>query len=217
MKPFEPLDSVAVPMLRANLDTDQILPARYLQKPRADDFGAYLFRDLRLRKDGSPDPQFILNQAPYRGARIMVGRQNFACGSSREHAVWALHDYGFRAVIAPSFGDIFSSNALKNGLLPIVLPADVVDSLLETIVARPGTRVKIDLAAQTVVVSNGTAHPFAIDPFAKHCLIHGLDELDYTLSQMQQIVAFERRYDSAPAAIECPPPGSSAQKHRRAE
>lgn len=195
MKPFEPLDSIAVPILQANLDTDQILPARYLQKPRSDNFGDYLFRDLRLRKDGSEVPNFVLNRPPYRDGRIMVGRRNFGCGSSREHAVWALHDYGFRAVIAPSFGDIFSSNALKNGLLPIALPATVVDGLLEAIAAEQGAHVKIDLAAQTVVAPDGTTHAFAIDPFAKHCLINGLDELDYTLSQMQKIVEFERQHD----------------------
>ncbi|HEX6979713.1 MAG TPA: 3-isopropylmalate dehydratase small subunit [Alphaproteobacteria bacterium] len=194
MKPFEPLDSVAVPIMRANVDTDQILPARYLQKPRSDDFGAYLFRDLRFRKDGSEVPDFVLNQEPYRHGRILVAERNFGCGSSREHAVWALYDYGFRAVIAPSFGDIFHSNALKNGLLPIVLPDATVAALLKTISARPGSRVKVDLATQTVVAPDGTTHSFTIDPFAKHCLMHGLDELDYTLTEMQRIIEFERRY-----------------------
>ncbi len=197
MKPFETLDSVAVPIQQVNLDTDQILPARYLQKPRSDDFGQYLFRDLRLRKDGSEEPRFVLNRPPYRHGRIMVGRSNFGCGSSREHAVWALYDYGFRAVIAPSFGDIFFSNALKNGLLPIKLPVEVVDTLLGQVAAEQGARIKVDLAAQTVVAPDGAVHGFAIDPFAKHCLINGLDELDYTLSQMQHIVEFERRQDAA--------------------
>jgi 3-isopropylmalate/(R)-2-methylmalate dehydratase small subunit len=195
MKPFEALDSVAVPILQANLDTDQILPARYLQKPRSDDFGQYLFRDLRLRKDGAEVPEFVLNRPPYRHGRVMVGRRNFGCGSSREHAVWALYDYGFRAVIAPSFGDIFFSNALKNGLLPIRLPVETVDKLLDQIAAEQGAQVKVDLVAQTVVGPDGTTHPFAIDPFAKHCLINGIDELDYTLSQMQRIVEFERQND----------------------
>jgi len=197
MKPFEPLDSIAVPILQANLDTDQILPARYLQKPRSDNFGDYLFRDLRLRKDGTEIPGFVLNRPPYRQGKIMVGRQNFGCGSSREHAVWALYDHGIRAVIAPSFGDIFHSNALKNGLLPIRLPVEVVDNLLGQIAAEQGAQVKVDLAAQTVTAPDGTTHHFAIDPFAKHCLINGIDELDYTLSQMQHIVEFERRQDAA--------------------
>jgi 3-isopropylmalate/(R)-2-methylmalate dehydratase small subunit len=199
MKPFEPLDSVAVPLQQVNVDTDQILPARYLQKPRANDFGAFLFRDVRARPRGSNEPPFVLDEEPYRNGKILVARRNFGCGSSREHAVWALYDHGFRAVIAPSFGDIFASNALKNGLLPIVLPEPAVDALLAALVAKPGSRMKVDLVSQTVVGPDGTAHTFAIDPFAKHCLINGLDEIDYTLSQVQQIVEFERRYDG-PAA-----------------
>jgi len=196
MKPFEFLDCAAVPFPQANVDTDQILPARYLQKPRSDDFGAYLFRDLRLRKDGSLEPGFVLDQAPYRDARILVAQRNFGCGSSREHAVWALYDHGFRAVIAPSFGDIFASNALKNGLLPVVLPEAAVAELLQSLEAKPGTRVKVDLVTQTVVASNSVTHEFPVDPFAKHCLINGLDELDYTLSQVQQVVEFERRREA---------------------
>ncbi|HEX2117324.1 MAG TPA: 3-isopropylmalate dehydratase small subunit [Alphaproteobacteria bacterium] len=196
MKPFEALDSVAVPLAQSNVDTDQILPARYLQKPRADDFGAYLFRDLRARMRGSNEPPFVLDQDPYRNGRILVAQRNFGCGSSREHAVWALYDHGFRAVIAPSFGDIFASNALKNGLLPIVLPEAAVAALLKILRATPGARVIVDLATQTVVAPGGTVHEFSVDPFAKHCLMNGLDELDYTLSQVQQIVDFERRYNA---------------------
>lgn len=195
MKPFESLDSVAVPVPQVNIDTDQILPARYLQKPRSDDFGAYLFHDLRARKPGSNEPPFVLDQEPYGGGRILVAQRNFGCGSSREHAVWALYDHGFRAVIAPSFGDIFANNALKNGLLPVVLPAQAISDLLQALTARPGSRVKVDLAAQIVVTPDGTTHGFAVDPFAKHCLINGLDELDYTLTQAQHIVEFERQHD----------------------
>jgi 3-isopropylmalate/(R)-2-methylmalate dehydratase small subunit len=195
MTPFKPLDCTAVPMAQANVDTDQILPARYLQKPRSDDFGAYLFRDVRARKPGSNAPLFVLDQEPYRDGKVLVAQRNFGCGSSREHAVWALYDHGFRAVIAPSFGDIFASNALKNGLLPIVLPADTVAALLTALAAEPGGHVKVDLAAQNVMAPDGTTHSFAIDPFAKHCLLNGLDEVDYTLSQMAQIVAFERTHD----------------------
>jgi 3-isopropylmalate/(R)-2-methylmalate dehydratase small subunit len=206
MKPFEALDCAAVPLAQPNVDTDQILPARYLQKPRANDFGEYLFRDLRARMRGSNEPPFVIDREAYSGARILIAQRNFGCGSSREHAVWALYDYGFRAVIAPSFGDIFSSNALKNGLLPIVLPDAVIIELLKAVSDRPGSHVKVDLAAQTVVAPDGVAHEFAVDPFAKHCLINGLDELDYTLSQMQRIVEFERRYGDAPPA--------SAGRHR---
>src|SRR5690606_25124759 len=131
MEPFPRLDAAILPIARSNVDTDQVIPARYLQKPRSDDFGQFLFRDLRFDKEGKEDPDFLLNQQAYREARIVVAQDNFGCGSSREHAVWALHDYGFRAVIAPSFGDIFFSNALKNGLLPVVLPSPVVARLLE--------------------------------------------------------------------------------------
>jgi 3-isopropylmalate/(R)-2-methylmalate dehydratase small subunit len=197
LKPFERLDTLAVPVARPNVDTDQIIPGRYLQKPRANDFGAYLFRDLRFRKDGSEEPGFVLNQPAYRGGRIVVAERNFACGSSREHAVWALYDYGFRAVVAPSFGDIFFSNALKNGLLPIVLPEAVVAGMLDAAQSAPGSRVVVDLPAQTVTGPDGTAHGFDIDPFSKHCLLNGLDELDYTLSLADRIAAFERRFEGA--------------------
>jgi 3-isopropylmalate/(R)-2-methylmalate dehydratase small subunit len=193
MRTFERLLAVALPVAQPNFDTDQILPARYLQKPRANDFGECLFRDLRYRKDGSEDPGFLLNHAAYREARILVAERNFACGSSREHAVWALNDYGFRAVIAPSFGDIFLSNALKNGLLPVALPADVVQAMLAALVATPGSRIGVDLDAQIVTGPDGSVHAFAIDPFSKHCLLCGLDELDYTLTRLGDIEAFERR------------------------
>ncbi len=195
MKKFEALHSAAVPIQQPNVDTDQILPARYLQKPRSDNFGDYLFRDVRARRRGSNEMPFVLDQEAYRDGRILVAQRNFGCGSSREHAVWALYDHGIRAVIAPSFGDIFFSNALKNGLLPIVLPAATVAALQDAIVARPGSQMKVDLVAQIVVAPDGTTHEFAIDPFAKHCMLNGLDEVDYTLSQMQTIVAFERGHD----------------------
>ncbi len=193
MKRFERVLAVALPVAQPNFDTDQILPARYLQKPRANDFGAYLFRDLRFRSDGSEVPDFPLNQPAYRDARIVVAEANFACGSSREHAVWALGDHGFRAVIAPSFGDIFLSNALKNGLLPVVLPSDVVAPMLRALLAQPGSRVAVDLEAQTVTGPDRSVHAFAIDPFSKRCLLQGQDELDYTLDQLGHIEAFERR------------------------
>lgn len=195
MEPFTHLEAVAVPIARPNCDTDQILPARYLQKPRAADFGQFLFRDLRYRKDGSEEPGFVLNQPAYRAARIVVGERNFACGSSREHAVWALYDYGVRVVIAPSFGDIFAANAVKNGLLPIMLPLSVVAGILETLRAAPGSRMAVDLEAQTVRGPEGTTHPFAIDAFPKSCLLNGTDELGYTLSLAEKIAHFERRYE----------------------
>jgi len=197
LQPFQSLDAVAVPIAQPNLDTDQIIPARYLQKPRSNNFGEYLFRDLRFRGDGSEEPAFVLNQPAYRHARIVVAERNFGCGSSREHAVWALYDYGVRAVIAPSFGDIFSSNALKNGLLPIVLPGPVVAAMLGAVLMAPGSRIKVDLVAQIVMAPDGTEHSFDIAPFARHCLLNGLDELDYTLSLLDQIAEFEQRFDAA--------------------
>jgi 3-isopropylmalate/(R)-2-methylmalate dehydratase small subunit len=197
LKPFERLDAIAVPIDRPNVDTDQILPARYLQKPRANDFGAYLFRDLRFCKDGSEEPGFALNQQAYRKGRVIVAQRNFACGSSREHAVWALYDYGFRAVIAPSFGDIFFSNSLKNGLLPIVLPETAVAGMLNEVQARPGSRMVVDLAMQTLTGPDGVSHTFDVNPFSKHCLLNGLDELDYTLSLADRITEFESRFEDA--------------------
>ena len=187
MEPFVHLDAVALPIARPNIDTDQIVPARYLQKPRSDNFGDYLFRDVR------EDPAFVFNQERYRGARIVVAERNFGCGSSREHAVWALYDHGFRAAIAPSFGDIFASNALKNGFLPIVLPAATVARLLADLDAHPGSRLAVDLPLQVVRAPDGTEHPFEVDAFAKHCLLEGLDEISYTLTLMPAIEAYEAR------------------------
>jgi 3-isopropylmalate/(R)-2-methylmalate dehydratase small subunit len=194
MQAFQRLDAVLLPIARANVDTDQITPARYLQKPRSNDFGEFLFRDLRFRKDGAEISGFALNQAAYRAAQVVVAQDNFGCGSSREHAVWALCDYGFRAVIAPSFGDIFYSNALKNGLLPVVLPAAAVQALLDAALAAPGARVAIDLDAQTVTAPDGATHHFDIDPRSRHCLLRGIDEIDYTLTQLDRIAAFEQRH-----------------------
>jgi len=194
MEPFIRLDAVALPIARPNCDTDQILPARYLQKPLADDFGAYLFRDLRYRADGSENDAFVLNQPAYRAARIVVAKENFACGSSREHAVWALRDYGIRAVIAPSVGDIFASNAAKNGLLVVPLAHDAVDRMIERIEAQPGLHVAVDLDAQTVSTPGGDTHAFPIDAYQKRCLLEGLDELGYTLTQIERIEAFEREH-----------------------
>jgi 3-isopropylmalate/(R)-2-methylmalate dehydratase small subunit len=192
MKPFQTIDAAAVPIAQPNFDTDQIIPSRYLQKLRDNDFGAFLFRDLRFRQDGSENPDFVLNQPAYRQSTVLVAERNFACGSSREHAVWALYDYGFRTVIAPSFGDIFFFNALKNGLLPIVLPHPAVAGLLASIQTLPGSQIRVDLDAQTVTAPDGTTHEFSIDPFSKHCLLNGIDELDYTLGHLDRIEEFEK-------------------------
>ena len=194
MEPFVLLDAVALPLARPNVDTDQIVPARYIQKPRSDNFGDYLFRDARVRPDGSEDPDFLLNLAAYRDARIIVAERNFGCGSSREHAVWALYDYGFRAAIAPSFGDIFATNALKSGFLPIVLPAPAIDTLLAQLAREPGAHLVVDLPSQQVVAPGGTVHSFEVEAFAKHCLLEGLDEISYTLSLLPAIEAYEAQH-----------------------
>jgi len=201
MERFTLLDAVALPLPRPNVDTDQIVPARYLQKPRSDDFGAYLFREMRFLSDGRENPDFLLNRGGYRSARIVVAAHNFGCGSSREHAVWALYDYGFRVAIAPSFGDIFASNALKNGFLPLVLAEDVVAGLLERMVRAP-MRLVVDLEAQEVRTPEGAVHRFDVDAFAKHCLLEGLDEISYTLSLLPAIEAYEARVDRAQPAGE---------------
>ena len=195
MERFERLEAVAVPIARVNCDTDQIIPAQYLQKLRSEDFGRFLFAESRFRKDGSEVAEFILNRPPYRPARILVADRNFGCGSSREHAVWALCDYGIRAVIAPSFGDIFFNNSLKNGLLPIVLAQAVVTPLLAQLESSPGAGIAIDLPAQEVALPDGSRHAFEIEPFAKTCLANGIDELGYTLAQSDRIDAFEHSYD----------------------
>ena len=167
---------------------------RFLSRARGTGLGDCLFRDLRFTKEGAEIPAFILNQAAYRAAQITVGERNFGCGSSRENAVWALYDYGFRAAIAPSFGDIFYNNSLKNGLLPVRLAAEIVARLLAQLQATPGAHIGIDLQAQTVRGPDGAVYNFEIDPFSKHCLLNGIDELEYTLTQADQITAFENRY-----------------------
>jgi len=196
MQAFKNLDAVAVPIARPNVDTDQIVPARYLRKPRKLGFGDYLFRDLRLDKDGR-ERDFILNKPPYRDAKILVAERNFGCGSSRESAVYALWDYGFRAVIAPSFGDIFFGNSFMNGLLLVPLPAADVAALLAALEAKPGAHMQVDLAAQTVTGADGKAYRFDIDAYRKRCLLEGLDELAFTLSQSDAIKAFEARQAAA--------------------
>ena len=198
-EPFVHLRAVAMPIARPNVDTDQIVPARYLQKPRSEDFGAFLFRDQRILADGRENPAFPLNADAYRSARIVVAERNFGCGSSREHAVWALYDYGFRAAIAPSFGDIFASNAIKNGFLPIVLPQPVVDAMIAQVEREPGAQVTIDLPAQTVAAPDGSTHRFDVDAFSKHCLLEGLDEISYTLTLLPKIEQFEARRAGAQA------------------
>ncbi|AWN47350.1 3-isopropylmalate dehydratase small subunit [Methylobacterium terrae] len=194
MQPFTTLEAVAVPLDVANVDTDQILPARFLKKPRSAGYGNFLFHDERRRSEAVP-----LDAPAYAGAGILVADRNFGCGSSREGAVYALVDGGIRCVIAPSFGDIFASNAAKNGLLTVTLPEDAVASLRARLAAAPGAAVTVDLPAQTVTDPDGTAIPFEIDPFKKRCLVEGLDDVALTLEHEAAIAAYD-----AKAAAEAP-------------
>jgi 3-isopropylmalate/(R)-2-methylmalate dehydratase small subunit len=193
MQAFKSLDAVAMPIARPNVDTDQIVPARFLRKPRSSGYGNYLFHDLRLDREGR-ERDFVLNKPAYRDAKILVADRNFGCGSSREHAVYALWDYGIRAVIAPSFGDIFFGNSFMNGLLLIVLPAADVAALIGALDANPGAHMRVDLAAQTVTGADGKTCRFDIDAYRKRCLLEGLDELAFTLGQRDAIKAFEARH-----------------------
>ena len=194
MKRFTVLTAVAVPIDAANVDTDQIIPARFHREPRGDGYGRFLFHDLRFGDNGAPSKDFILDREPFREARILVGDRNFGCGSSREGAVFALVDYGFGCVIAPSFGDIFRTNCVKNGVLPIVAEADVAADLRRQLHDTPGATVTVDLDAQTFAAPDGKVHTFDIDPFNKRCLLKGLDDIDVTLEYEHDIAAFEERY-----------------------
>ena len=180
MEPFKPLQAVAAPLAVPNIDTDQIIPARFLWRKRSEGWGHLLFNDLRFNDDGSPRAHYVLTRPEYRDAQILVADRNFGCGTSREHAVWALYDYGIRTVIAPSFGDIFFNNSLQNGLLPVVLPDTTVAALLAALEQAPGTQIGIDLAAQHVSAPDGALHGFEIDPFRKECLLAGADEVAFT-------------------------------------
>ncbi len=191
--PFTALTAAGVPLASANVDTDQVIPARVLKYPRSDTSWTFLFHDLRLRPDGSENPDFILSNEPYKSkGRILVADRNFGCGSSRESAVYALQDWGFRAVIAPSFGDIFFNNSFKNGFLPIRLPTEVCNALRQDLHDAPGAEIAIDVEAQTVTGPDGVAHSFELDDFRKYCLTRGLDDIDFTLEQTRKIDAFER-------------------------
>jgi 3-isopropylmalate/(R)-2-methylmalate dehydratase small subunit len=194
MEPFVVLEAVAAPLDQSNVDTDQIMPGRFQRQPRKNSFKDFLFHDLRFREDGSEKLDFVLNQAPYRQARILVAERNFGCGSSRESAPWGLVDYGIRCVIAADFGDIFNLNSLKNGLLPVQLEIDVCTKLREQLHIRPGTSLRVDLPRQTVTGPDGVEYHFEIDPFRKRCLLGGLDDIGVTLTHDTAITAFEQSY-----------------------
>ncbi len=188
---FEILESTCVPLPLENVDTDQIIPARFLSATSRDGFGDNLFRDWRYEKDGSTNPDFILNNSRFSG-KILVAGKNFGSGSSREHAVWAVYDYGFRAVISSFFADIFKNNALNNGLLPVVVTDKFLQNLLALVERKPGTTIKIDLFSQTVTVPDtGETVSFDINPWKKECMIKGLDDIDYLLEIKDLITAYE--------------------------
>ena len=192
MEPFRKLTSIPIPLLRDNIDTDIIMPARYLKAVTRKGLGKGAFENWRLKPDGTPDPDFPLNQPRYEGARILVAGRNFGCGSSREHAVWGLVDLGIRAVIAESFADIFASNAFKNGLLTVALARPALERIAAE--GEAGRPVTVDLEAQKVALADGTVFAFTLDPFRRRCLLEGLDEIGLTLQDYAEAIrAFEAR------------------------
>ncbi|MGB5096318.1 MAG: 3-isopropylmalate dehydratase small subunit [Porticoccaceae bacterium] len=206
MKAFTRHQGLVAPLDRANVDTDQIIPKQFLKSIRRTGFGPNLFDEWRYLDVGEPgrdnskrplNPDFVLNQPRYQGASVLLARENFGCGSSREHAPWALEEYGFRVLIAPSYADIFYNNCFKNGLLPIVLSDDEVDDLFRQVTVTEGYQLTIDLAGQTVTRPDGRIYHFEVDEFRKHCLLEGLDEIGLTLAHSDQIRAFEARHRAA--------------------
>ena len=193
MEAFKEHVGLAAPLNRLNVDTDQIIPKQFLKRIERTGFGEFLFYDWRFLDNGDPNPDFFLNDPRYQEASILVAGANFGCGSSREHAPWALQQYGFKAVIAPSFADIFRNNCYKNGILPIALPDDVTANLIDQTEEQEGYRLMVDLEAQQVVEPDGTSHPFEIGDFEKHCLLNGLDEIGWTLQFDEKISAYEER------------------------
>jgi 3-isopropylmalate/(R)-2-methylmalate dehydratase small subunit len=197
MTPFQDFESRLVPLPVNNVDTDQIIPARFLKTTSKQGLDKELFCDWRYDEKGNPKPDFILNQPQAQGAQILLAGDNFGCGSSREHAPWALTQFGFRAVISTSFADIFKGNSLKNSLLPIVVPADVHADLFAMVAKDPGVKVKVNLAAQQLILPDGRAVEFPVDEFSKHCLLDGIDELGYILKNEAAIAAFEARREGS--------------------
>ena len=194
MQPFKSFTGLAAPLDRANVDTDQIIPKQFLKAVVRSGLGKGLFFDWRFDPDGSENTDFILNKPRYRTGSVLVARQNFGSGSSREHAVWALMDFGIKAVIAPSFADIFRNNSMKNGLLPIILKPDEVEALLRAISKYEGYHLKIDLEGQTVTDDFGWSAKFELDPFQKKCLLEGLDDIALTLAHEKEITAYEGKH-----------------------
>ena len=193
MDPFKTLTGIAAPLPLINVDTDMIIPKQFLKTIKRSGLGVNLFDEMRYDDSGAEIPDFVLNQPAYREAEILVAGENFGCGSSREHAPWALLDFGIRCVIAPSYADIFYNNCFKNGILPITLPQDQVDALMRDAEKGANARMTVDLEAQTVTDSEGAVYSFEIDPFRKHCLLNGLDEIGLTMEKSAAIDSFESR------------------------
>jgi len=197
MDAFTTLTGVAAPMPAANVDTDKIIPARFLKTIARTGLGKSLFANMRYREDGSENPDFVLNQEPYRHAEILIAFENFGCGSSREHAPWALLDFGIRCVIAPDFADIFHNNSFKNGILPVKLPREVCEQLMEDARLGANSRITVDLERQVVVRPNGEEIPFRIDEFRRHLLLNGLDDIGQTMQHAPAIDSFEAKQRAA--------------------
>jgi len=203
MKPFITYTGIVAPLDRANVDTDAIIPKQFLKSIKKTGFGPHLFDEWRYLDHGEPgmditqrkkNPEFVLNQPRFEKATILVARENFGCGSSREHAPWAIEDYGFRAILAPSFADIFFSNCFKNGILPIILPAETIDDLFKAINKQEGYSLTIDLENQFVILPSDNKINFQVDAFRKHCLVNGLDDIGLTMQHSETIKAFEKNY-----------------------
>ena len=196
MQPFRTLTSMAVPLDAVNVDTDQIIPKQFLKRIERTGYGEFLFFDWRRKEDGQPNPDFVLNKPEFKGGEILIAGRNFGCGSSREHAAWALSDYGFRCVIAPSFADIFFSNAAKNGILLVVLPDEKVAELMQR-AQQPGYELNVSLETQTVHDKANFHEHFTIDPFRRECLLNGLDDIGLTLRHASALDTYERQHDRA--------------------
>ena len=203
MEKFVKYTGLVAPLDRANVDTDQIIPKQFLKSIKRTGFGQNLFDEWRYMDEGKPgedcanrplNTDFVLNQPRYQGASVLLARKNFGCGSSREHAPWALEEYGFRTILAPSYADIFYNNSFKNGLLPIVLPEEDIDYLFDQAEAQEGYELTVDLEAQTVICPDGRTYSFEVDAFRKHCLLNGLDDIGLTLQDADAIAAFEQKH-----------------------
>jgi len=197
MQAFTKLTGIAAPLPKANVDTDQIIPARFLKSISRLGFGKNLFANFRYKEDGSENPDFVLNQEPYRKAEVLIAFENFGCGSSREHAPWALLDFGIRCVIAPDFADIFNNNCFKNGVLPVRLPREICEKLMDDAKMGGNARITVDLERQVVVRPNGEEIPFEVDPLRRHLMLNGLDDIGQTLQHGSAIDGFEARQRAA--------------------